>query len=293
MEKSYVLQPAAVHQRHRELYFCFCGHSECAPSHSFGPAVRSNYIIHIILSGKGVYHVNHQTYHLKPGQGFLITPDVQTFYQADPTDPWTYLWIGFNGSNCEGYLNEFGIKETAPIFNTSYCNELKDIVLQMLQHNKTGTNHEFFRQGLLYQFFAWLSKDLYMDLPVSTNERKSYYVQKAIEYIQNNYACDISISSIAKYVCINRSYLSTLFKSELGISPLEYISGFRLSLGADLLQTTDLSIDSIAGSCGYKNPLVFSKAFKQRKGVTPSQYRKISWSKDETDRKNIIRLSKL
>jgi len=293
MEKSYVLQPTAPGQRHSELYFCFCGHSECAPSHSFGPAVRSNYIIHIVLNGKGLYHVDQQTYHLEPGQGFLIVPDVQTFYQADQTDPWTYLWIGFNGSNCEEYLNEFGIKENTPILKTSYCDELKDIVFQMLQHNKTGTYHDFFRQGLLYQFFAFLSKDLYVDLPVSGNERKSYYVQKAIEYIQNNYDSDTSIGSIAKYVCINRSYLSTLFKSELGISPMEYLTGFRLSLGADLLQTTELSIDSIAVSCGYKNPLVFSKAFKQRKGVTPSQYRKISWSKDEANRKNIVKLSKL
>jgi len=293
MEKSYTFGINKPYRRHNELYFRFCGHSECAPSHSYGPTVRANYCIHIILTGKGCFHVNSKTYQLEPGQGFLIVPGVQTYYQADQTDPWSYLWIGFNGSNCEEYLNEFGMKESTPIFKTTYCDELKEIIFQMLQHNEAGIYHEFFHQSLLYQFFAWLAKDLYVDLPVSTNERKSYYVQKAIEYIQNNYDCDISISNIAKYVCINRSYLSTLFKSALGMSPLEYLSGFRMSLGADLLQTTDLSISSIAASCGYKDPLVFSKSFKQRNGMTPSQYRKKTWNKDETARKKISTLTKL
>jgi len=295
MEKSYTLTmgTSSPRQRHNELYFRFCGHSECAPSHSYGPAVRANYCIHIILAGKGCFHVNSKTYQLKSGQGFLIAPGVQTYYQADQADPWTYVWIGFNGSKCEEYLNEFGIKENTPTFKTTYGSELKDIIFQLLLHNEAGIYHDFFHQSLLYQFFAWLAKDLYVDLPIATNERRSYYVQKAVEYIQNNYDCDINISGIAKYLCINRSYLSTLFKSELGMSPLEYLSAFRMNLGADLLQTTDLSINSVAASCGYKDPLVFSKTFKQRNGITPRQFRKITWTKDENFRKNISTLTKL
>jgi mannose-6-phosphate isomerase-like protein (cupin superfamily) len=47
-----------------------CGHEQCRPSHSFGPAVRPHYLFHYILGGKGKYHAKGETYGLSAGQGF-------------------------------------------------------------------------------------------------------------------------------------------------------------------------------------------------------------------------------
>ena len=76
MENSYILQ--AKRRQFSDLYLCFCGYEECLPGHSFGPAVRPNYIIHCILKGKGIYRAEGATYELGTGQGFLIEPGVQT-----------------------------------------------------------------------------------------------------------------------------------------------------------------------------------------------------------------------
>ena len=65
------------------------GHSVAAPCHKFGPAVRSYYLIHYILEGRGEFVVNNTTYRLSAGQGFLIEPDYQTVYTADSKEPWT------------------------------------------------------------------------------------------------------------------------------------------------------------------------------------------------------------
>ena len=62
MEDSYVLQLLAP--KFKEFYLCFCGYAKCNPLHSFGPAVRPNYIIHYILEGKGIYQVGEQKYEL-------------------------------------------------------------------------------------------------------------------------------------------------------------------------------------------------------------------------------------
>ena len=53
------------------------------------------------------------------------------------------------------------------------------------------------------------------------------------------------------YVCVNRSYLYTLFRGELGVSPQEYMANYRLTRAAELLLITDLSVESVARSCGY------------------------------------------
>ena len=56
------------------LSIYFCGTEPCAPGHAFGPAVRPHYLIHVVLDGKGIYKRNGETYHLKAGDAFLISP---------------------------------------------------------------------------------------------------------------------------------------------------------------------------------------------------------------------------
>lgn len=79
---------------------------------------------------------------------------------------------------------------------------------------------------------------------------------------------------MAEFVCVNRSYLYTLFEHSIGMSPQKFLSAFRITKATELLQTTEIPIESIALSCGYNDALVFTKAFKQAKGVSPSLYRK-------------------
>ena len=99
MEDAHVLR--LPNSKFQDLYLCFCGVSECEPCHSFGPAVRPSYILHYVLSGKGIYQVGGRKYKIRKGQGFLIEPEAVTFYQADEQDPWTYLWVGFAGTHAE------------------------------------------------------------------------------------------------------------------------------------------------------------------------------------------------
>lgn len=256
-----------------DLYLCFCGYADCSPLHSFGPAVRPNYIIHYILKGRGCYHISNTRYALKAGQGFLIVPDIQTFYQADEKDPWSYLWIGFAGNNAEDYLRDLGLNSSQPVFSCSRGAELKLTILNMLKNNTSTISNQYLLESLLYSFFAILTKDI--EIPSGKKESKeNRYVRQAIEYIQNNYSNPLHISDIADYVCINRSYLYTLFQQNLGMSVQEYLTNFRLTRATELLVLTELSIEGVAMSCGYKDALVFSKMFKAQTGITPSSYRR-------------------
>lgn len=271
MEDSYVLQ--LTDRKFTDMYLCYCGYAKCEPGHSFGPSVRPNYLIHYILEGKGMYRVGKKEYHLKEGCGFLIEPRIQTFYRADEDEPWTYIWIGFDGDHARHYLNDTGLNRQHPVFECSYGDELKQIVLDMLKNNISTTTHRFLLQGLLYRFFSVLTRDIRISAPVVQNGENPYILQ-AVEFIQNNYSFPIHVTDIANYVCINRSYLYTLFKANLGVSPQDYLANYRISQATELLTMTELSIESIALSCGYTDPLIFSKVFKAKKGQTPSRYRK-------------------
>lgn len=271
MEDSYVIQLSD--HKFKDLYLCLCGYSKCEPLHSFGPAVRPNYILHYILEGKGRYRAGDVQYTLQAGQGFLIEPHVQTYYQADDQDPWTYLWIGFNGDNAKEYLRMAGLDNGHLTYRSSHSAQLKQIVINMLKSNTSSPTDQFVMQSLLYSFFAVLSQDIEV-VPPSGSDGDNLYIRQAIEYIHNNYSNTIRVTDIANYVCIDRSYLYTLFRRNMGVSPQDYLANCRITCAAELLSVSDLPISGVALSCGYQDPLVFSKAFKQKKGVTPSQYRK-------------------
>ena len=70
METSWTL-PVPKH-KFSDLYLCFCGYEACQPFHSYGPAVRPNYVIHYIISGKGTFTIGNRTYRLTAGQGFFL-----------------------------------------------------------------------------------------------------------------------------------------------------------------------------------------------------------------------------
>lgn len=273
MEDAYVLQLSD--RKFKELFLCYCGYAKCQPLHSFGPAVRPNYIIHYILEGKGMYSIDDSSFPLCAGQGFLIPPNVQTFYTADQEQPWRYLWVGFDGMGAAEYVSDARISRANPVFTCKNAGRLKDIVFEMLQHNTFGVHNEFKLQSLLFDFFSVLTESA-AGLPTAgTNTDKGgLYVKKAIEFIQNNYATPIKVSDVAAYAAVSRSYLYKLFIDVTGRSPQEYLTAFRLTRAAELLSFTGLSVESVAISCGYSDPLVFSKAFKEWQGKTPSAFRK-------------------
>ena len=271
MEDANVLQ--LKNRKFSDLYLCFCGYAKCRPLHNFGPAVRPNYIFHYIIEGKGRFSVGKETYNLCAGQGFLIEPEVVTYYEADRDEPWTYLWIGFSGEKAEEYLRDLGLNRERPVCRCGRGEDMKRIIYAMLENKTYTVANEYLLEGLLYEFFSILARGVETD----TDRRMgtdNLYMRKAVEYIQNHYSYPLQVGEIADYVGINRSYLYTLFKEQSGMSPKEYLTNFRITRAAQLLEITELSIESVAMSCGYQNTLGFSKIFKARMGVAPSVYKK-------------------
>ena len=271
MEKAYKLE--FQNEQAGSLVLNCCGCSKTEALHSFGPALKPHYLIHYVLSGKGMFSIRGKQYMLEEGYGFLIEPDELAFYQADEDDPWTYLWVGFNGTMAKEYLMAMGISSSNPVFASSEGDELYRIVRDMMEHNTYQIDNDLRRNGQLQIFLSIIAAGAPV---VEKNEpdKANTYVRRAVEFIQSNYCNPIKVTDVAEYVCINRSYLYTLFENSMQMSPQQFLTTFRITKAAELLQLTKLSIESIAISCGYSDPVVFTKAFRQTKGMSPTAYRK-------------------
>lgn len=126
--------------------------------------------------------------------------------------------------------------------------------------------------GALYTLISTFMK--YAEHEESTKDSRMIYVEKAKAYISTNYSYPITIEDVAAYVGISRSYLFRAFQTYQQQSPKEYLMEFRIRRAAHLLRETGLSIATIAYSVGFENNLYFSKAFKSKMQMSPSEYRK-------------------
>ena len=110
--------------------------------------------------------------------------------------------------------------------------------------------------------------------PDSSTEKKSLVINKAIGYIHKNYNCNITMSSVANYVGMSYNHFSKLFKDEVGVNFIDYITRLRVDKAKDLLADPWMDIHKISDIIGYTSPRHFSKVFQQYTGILPSQYRK-------------------
>ncbi|MEY8445931.1 AraC family transcriptional regulator [Enterococcus ratti] len=257
----------------KELYFCFCGFSKTMPYHSFGPAIRQSYVLHVVIEGKGTYHVKEQRYHLQKGDLFLIRPGESTFYLADSEEPWVYCWLSFSGPLAKEIIQCSLFKEDRYTMASSGISSYIDIILTCLHCSQEDVVDELELTALTYRFLAVLLKD---GGKIRLSDAKVYapLAIKTIEYIEKHYSQKLTVEEIAQKLAVNRSHLSRIFKKQLGISIKEYLMGVRMNRAAFLLSLTDESVESIADQVGFNSLVVFSRMFKKTMGETATSYRK-------------------
>ena len=248
-----------------------CGYETCKPGHSYGPALRSGYLIHYILSGRGYYRLNGKTYCLGEDDAFLIRPDELTYYEEDKKNPWTYTWIGFQGVKIKSYLERTSLL-SSPVFHYEKDDRIRLCHEKMFEASHLPSNRDLIMNSILYEYLFLLASKFPRE-QLSPREKQISYVEEVLKYMESNYAQSISIQSLADSLGLNRSYLHRLFKSATGSSLLEYLLELRIQKACTLLQETDLAVSIISLSVGYENTLYFSRLFWKKKGVSPSLYR--------------------
>ena len=248
-----------------------CGYETCSPGHSYGPAVRSGYMIHYILSGKGFYQTHDQLYHLSQGDTFLIKPHTLVYYEADHDQPWTYTWIGLQGIKVEQYLSRSTLMDDLHI-HCGADTQIRQCHEKMFEAYKLTENRDLMMNSILYEYL-YLLACRFPQKNISSTEKRISYIEDALKYIELNYSEAISVQSLADWLNLERTYLYRLFKSILHVSPQEYLLDFRIRQACNLLKTTDFSVSNIARSVGYEDALYFSRLFHRKKGMTPSRYR--------------------
>ncbi len=135
---------------------------------------------------------------------------------------------------------------------------------------------DFLSGILIVELFVLLSRALKLEWEQSAKNRNlklSELLNISKEYIDVNYAKDLSLSGIAKYIYLSDSYFAHSFKNKFGISPKSYILKVRVDAAKELLENTDVKVSDIAASVGFSSQQRFNDIFRKHENVTPLKYR--------------------
>lgn len=142
------------------------------------------------------------------------------------------------------------------------------------------TGHELHCVELVLKLWRLLLQYILINesqIPRRTIEdSKEQRLKALVSYIHAHYSEPVTVETMAKHIGISRTECFRCFQSILRKTPVEYLTGYRLSMAASLLVNTQRTVSDIAESCGFPSQSYFGKLFRTHYGKTPKEYQKMS-----------------
>ncbi|MBW7455753.1 AraC family ligand binding domain-containing protein, partial [Paenibacillus sepulcri] len=185
---TYQFNPAPPPESPPRLHLLFWGKEDCLPGHAAGPGTRDIYKIHFVHKGKGIVRRGANTFELAAGQAFLIYPHVVYYYEADADDPWTYSWIGFQGTDVPGLLDRTQLSDLQPVFVMD--NKIMPVLYdQLTAADSASPAFDLRLMSVFYEFLAALLESSGTEGALSTlSGRQEEYVQQTLEFLHSHYS---------------------------------------------------------------------------------------------------------
>ena len=254
-----------------DLFVCQFGEEECQPSHAYGPSVRDHYLIHFVASGCGKLHCDGRIYAVNAGQGFLICPDEETYYEADASTPWHYAWVGYRGLHAEALTHMAGTDQLHRVFSVADPGAAWHALMCMIEEARTQRLSQLSAVGNLLRFISLIA-------PAQDSADESsiarQYCEKAEWFLEGRFDRDVSIQETADFVGLSRSHLYRVMMSEYGCAPKTLLLRIRMRRAAQLLVTTSLTLEEIAHRVGLQTGAQLGAAFRSLYHISPGQYRR-------------------
>lgn len=250
------------------LYPLQCGHFIYEAGYFLKRESYDSFLLMYIQKGELDLEVNDAKYHV-PSNHFVLL-DCYQRHAYSTSSGWECLWCHFDGITaracCENILARLG---TVFTMADPYPTLSKFTSLYNLFH--TGA---VVREPLLSKYLNDILTEFMLYLPDKKNSSGYTCVaEEILTYINEHFSEDITVADLAARAGLSHYYFIRTFKKETGFTPHEYILNTRVATAQYLLKNTRLSIKDICFHTGFTSESVFCSAFKNRIGMTPTQYR--------------------
>jgi len=279
--------PISRRDKNWGLYVTTAGESRVAPSTPYPPGghpkgyafdwqhgrILEGFALLYISSGRGTFESESKfSAIIEPGHAFLLFPRIWHRYKPDPKTGWHEHWIGFDGEIARRWLRHKFISKKNPVVKVNAEDTVLATFSRVMQSIRAN-------RPALQQILAGATDNL-MGLFYSAQQagqtadpKNANVIEQAISRIQNEFERDLDLKLLARELGVSYSWFRHTFVAHTGLSPHQYLLEFRLVRARSLLAESELSIKEIATQTGFEDEFYFSRLFRQKLEVTPSQWR--------------------
>lgn len=239
--------------------------------------------IAFMMSGNGRYRIDGEVYDV--GEGDLLIFNPGTMHQglvADAANTMTEFFVGASDIHFKGLPeNALPLPDGQPVIHTAgECRQkLFRLCATMEAENSVCWQGRYYmmKTCLMQMILLILKQQMEPVEKIKTgyafeSVNRKYVVEQIVNYFEDHYAEKISLDQIAENMYLSPFYISKIFKSETGDTPIRHLIDIRLERAMELLREGfPGSIQEVAQQVGYEDAYYFSKLFKKRYGVPPSQ----------------------
>ncbi|MBK4347119.1 AraC family transcriptional regulator [Lacisediminihabitans changchengi] len=247
-----------------------CGYFPEARAHRISRSTPvSQAVVLVCTAGGGWCRIGEITHPVAAGQAVVIPPGVAHSYGSNRDDPWTLWFVHLDGRGLDDVLTACGMTELAPVrtvVDTFRVVALMEEIVSTMERD-LSTSSLLAASGA-----AWHMLTLLAALQGSDDHRIRV-IEDARDFLRGHFTERVSIASLAAKAQLSPSHFSALFRRQVGFPVLQYQTQLRMSRARELLDTTDLSVASIAVQVGYDDAFYFSRQFKSVHGTTALRYR--------------------
>lgn len=219
------------------------------------------------IDGKGRIEYSDTSCQLLPGNVTIIFPGTKRRYHT-LGEQWSLRWLTLTGPLMRSVFESLGIDSSVTVRKVGGCPEE---LFKRLEVLTADVSERGIRESCQLAFQIMLLATAVSSYMENNN---SHLVQTMIAYIEQRFDDpNLNVDWLAGKLQKHRSSLSRQFKSEIGLSPSDYIIQTRLRRAMELLRTTSDSLSKISKACGFNNPDYFIRLFHQKIGLTPGAYR--------------------
>lgn len=219
----------------------------------------------LTLSGQTTFSLNGVKYELNKQKMLHAGPNMLINIATPPDTAWEYIVLHFKAHHdTSGIANEHFILDIGDNNKVSYFTQ------QLIQLNNLPGNLLHLKCQL---HLMQLIETVLVNAKMQTANN---YVDHAISIIVENYHQPITINEIAERIGCERRKLAYLFEKQIGMTPIQYLTEYRLKQAKNLLRSTELMISEIAELVGYSDIYYFCRVFKKHYAITPTEYRRIT-----------------
>ncbi|WP_433752438.1 helix-turn-helix transcriptional regulator [Paenibacillus amylolyticus] len=223
-----------------------------------------------VIRGDASMSVNGTVYALHPGSVFHAAPGMQLNSQVKGQSEYEYYSLFYSLDRVE---EEDCISECFAHFVLDSGENPRVVeLLVMLQEQlciQGGVGKLRVKELFMSIMVQMLTGCKQRQNATSSTEKM---IEDAISYIHGHYMNPLTLDGLAKLYGMNTKRFSYLFHKYTGVRPIDYVIHYRMERASELLRSGSYLVRDVAISVGYTNPLYFSRVFKHKFGVSPSEY---------------------